>query len=224
MSHRKLSVVALCILLCSATLAVGQSWPVQAQPTNFGYAVIGNSNASTFGGIFASNFTSPANIGEITEIQAYLATGGTQAKVVIYADNNGQPVGLLAESALVTVEGTSGKWVTFPVSHVGSPNAVYWLGIVIENAATYYYSTSAAEQAIYQAPLSDTLNPFPSGSNVTKGIQLSIVATYTPTANPPTDQTPTLASHLIWVVIAGVIVAAAVGVLMVVRSRKKNKT
>ena len=222
MSRRKLPLITLCLLLCSATFALGL--PVQAQPTNFGYAVIGNSNASTFGGVFVSNFTSPANIGEITEIQAYLATGGTSAKAVIYADSNGQPSNLLAESASVSIEGTSGKWVTFPVSYTGAANVVYWLGVVIENAGTYYYNTLATEQAIYEANLTDALDPFPVGSNVTKGIQLSIVATYTPTANPPADQTPTLASHLIWVVIVGVIVAATVAVLMVVRSKKNNKT
>jgi hypothetical protein len=220
MSNKK-TATALYILLLSAALAVGLIMPVVAAPMNFGYASVGDSNASSFGGVFASNFTSPPNIGDIIQIRVYLATGGAQAKAVLYADDNGRPYTLLGESDVVTIEGTSGNWTLFNVAYSGAPNTVYWLGIVLENAGTYYYSTNATEQAIYSAPLSDTLNPIPQG-NFIQGNELSIYAVYKAAPSQPSDQSSNLALPLLIVALAGLAVAGIIAVVAVMRRKKKT--
>jgi hypothetical protein len=215
-----IKMVLLCFLLLSIVLVAGSSFPVQAATFNFGHANIGDSNAATFSGVYISNFTSLLNIGDITQISAYLATGGTFAKAVIYADYNGRPYTLLAESAQIRINGTSGEWVNFNISYRGTPNTVYWLGVVFQNAGTYYYSSGVEEHAIYFAPLSDMLNPFPTG-NYTKGTEMSIIAIYTPTDVPDTNQSSWLQTGLLWTAITGLIIAAVIAFLIVVRTKKK---
>jgi hypothetical protein len=220
MHQRKLGPVS--ILLLAVSFAAGLALPVHAAAGNFGYASIGDSSTSSFGGIYASNFTSPPNIGAITQIRAYLATGGASAQAVIYADDNGKPYALLANSSTINVEASNGTWTTFDVSYAGTPNTVYWLGIVLDNAATYYYSTRATEQAIYEAPLSDTLNPMPQG-NSTKGMELSIAAIYTPTQNPEGSGETPWTMYLGWIAIAGLIIAVVLTVAVVVQRKNKQK-
>jgi hypothetical protein len=211
------------ILLIVGSLTAGTGLPVHAQAMNFGYASVGDSPVSTFGGVFVSNFTSPPNIGAITQIRAYLATGGASAQAVLYADDNGAPYALLANSSVINVEASNGTWVTFDLSYTGAPNTVYWLGIVLDSAATYYVSTRATEQAVYQAPLPSTLDPIPSG-NITKGIELSIAAVYTPVQNPePSEETPSIVTCLEWIAVAGLIVAALLTVAVLVQRRNKQK-
>ena len=216
MSREK--VTALCFLLFSVVLVTALSLPVHAIALNFGYASIGDSNAATFGGVYVSNFTSPPIMGNITQINTYLATGGTTAKAVIYGDYNGQPYTLLGESSPIRLGGTSGEWVNFSISYTAAPNTVYWLGIMLQNAGTYYYSSRAEEQTIYSAPLSDNLNPFPTG-NYTKDSELSIVAIYTPATIPDSDQGNWLQTGLFWIAIAGIIIASVIAVLVVIRAK-----
>jgi hypothetical protein len=218
MHHRKLGAVS--ILLLAVSFAAGLASPVHAVEGSFGYASIGDSSTSTFGGIYVSNFTSPPNIGDITQIRAYLATGSTSAQAVIYADDNGKPYTLLANSSTITVEATNGIWTSFDISYTGTPNTVYWLGIVLNNAATYFYSTHATEQAIYEAPLSDTLNPVPQG-NFTQGLELSIAAVYTPVQT--TEEASGIGNYLVWIIVAGLAIAVILAVAVVVQRKNKPK-
>jgi hypothetical protein len=217
----KVPVAVVCFVLLTSLILINGSLTVNAASSSFGYLDVGDSNSYTFGGVYVTNFTSPSNLGNITQIRAYLATGGASAKAVIYSDNHGKPENLLTESSEVSQSGTSGTWVTFDVSFVGSPDTVYWLGVVFLNAGTYYYGSGASEKTIYSAPVSNTLNPFPAGQSA-QANELSIYAVYTPTTTPD-QNTPGLQTILLWTVIAGIIIAA-VAVAIVAKSKKTNKT
>jgi hypothetical protein len=220
-SRTNVPVVVVCFVLLMSLILVGGSVTVHAESPSFGYVGAGDSNSATFGGVYVTNFTSPPNLGNITQIKAYLATGGASVKAVIYSDNEGKPENLLTESSEVSQSGTSGTWVSFNVSYVGSPDTVYWLGIVFLNAGTYYYGSGINEKTIYAAPLSDTLNPFPAGQSAPTN-ELSIYAVYTPST--PSDQNTTgLQTILLGTVIAGLIIAA-IAVAVVARAKKTNKT
>jgi hypothetical protein len=221
MHQRKLKTLS--ILLLAVSFVAGLALPVHGAAMNFGYASIGDSSTSSFGGIYASNFTSPPNIGGITQIRAYLATGGASAQAVIYADENGKPSAFLANSSTITVEATNGSWISFDVSYTGTPNSVYWLGIILNNAATYFYSSRATEQAIYEAPLSDMLNPMPQG-NFTHGVELSIAAVYTPVQSSESiGEASWLSTYLVWIIVAGLVVAVILAVAVVMQRKNKPK-
>lgn len=221
-SRTNVPVVVVCLVLLMSLMLVDGSLTVHAASPNFGYVGVGDSNSATFGGVYITNFTSPPNLGNITQIKAYLATGGASAKAVIYSDNQGKPENLLTESLEVSQSGTSGTWVSFDVSYVGSPDTVYWLGIVFLNAGTYYYGSGVNEKTIYSAPLSDTLNQFPAGQSAPTN-ELSIYAVYTPTSAPSDQNTTWLQTILFWTVIAGLIIAAG-AVAVVARAKKTAKT
>jgi hypothetical protein len=218
-SRTNVPVAVVCFILLTSLILINGSLTVNAASSSFGYLDVGDSNSVTFGGVYVTNFTSPSNLGNITQIRAYLATGGTSAKAVIYSDNQGKPENLLTESSEVSQTGTSGTWVSFDVSYVGSPDTVYWLGIVFLNAGTYYYGSGASEKTIYSAPLSNTLNPFPAGQSAQTN-ELSIYAVYTPIIS--SDQNTELQTILFGTVIAGLIIAA-VAVAVIVKSKKTAK-
>ena len=221
-SRTNVSAFAVCFVLLMSLMLVNGSLTVHATSPSFGYVGVGDSNSATFGGVYVANFTSPPNLWNITQIKVYLATGGASAKAVIYSDNQGKPESLLTESSEVSQSGTSGTWVSFDVSYVGSPDTVYWLGIVFLNAGTYYYGSGVSEKTIYSAPLSDTLNPFLAGQSSPTN-ELSIYAVYTPTSSALDQNTPWLQTILFWTVIAGLIIAA-VAVAVVARAKKTAKT
>ncbi|MCW4009890.1 MAG: hypothetical protein NWF05_04650 [Candidatus Bathyarchaeota archaeon] len=202
--------------------AVGLSPVAFASDSSFGNQSQGPYSATAFGGLYVSNFVSPADIGAITQIQVYLATGGTSVKAVIYSDNNGQPGALLAASDFVAVEGTSARWVSFDVSYAGTtPDTVYWLGVVFESAGTYYY-TDVSGKTLYSASNTDAPNEFPEGTP-NQLESLNVYAAYTPayTSTPtPEDNPDPMQSTLLWVIIIGVIVAVAVAVAFVMLKRK----
>jgi len=209
------------ILLVSPTMVGGSSLSGNATLKIFGYASVGNSNKETFGGIYLSNFTSPSRFGTISQISVYLATGGTSAKAVIYSDNNGKPGSLLAASAEAYQSGTSGRWVDFPVSYTGTPNTVYWIGILFSNAGTYYFATGVSDKAIYSASQPTATNMFPLGSS-SPTCQLSVYATYTSSPTSPSQTIEWVPTLLYLIVIMGLIIAAVLAILLV-NARKKEK-
>lgn len=209
------------ILLVSPTLVGGSSLSGNTTSEIFGYASIGNSNKATFSGIYLSNFTSPSKFGTISQISVYLATGGTSAKAVIYSDNNGKPGSLLAASAEIYQSGTSGRWVDFPVSYTGTPNTVYWLGVLFSNAGTYYFDTGVSDRAIYSTTQSTATTTLPLGS-FSPSCQLSVYATYTSSPTSPSQPVEWVPTLLYLIVIMGLIIAAVLAILLV-KARKKEK-
>jgi hypothetical protein len=196
-----------------------------AASSSFGLVSVGDSSQATFGGIIVSNFTSPADLGNITQINVYLATGGTSAKAIIYSDHNGTPDALLTQSSEVTVDGTSGRWVSFDVSYIGKPNTTYWLGVLLSSAGTYYYASGVGGKALYSVSASDAPITFAAGTaNLNE--DLSVYAVYTPsTASAPLPNDHGggwVQTLLLAIAVAGVIVAA-VATALVIRGRKPVK-
>jgi hypothetical protein len=210
-------VLVVSILLVSPAIAVGSSPSDAVASQVFGYTNVGNSQKETFGGIYLSNFTSPSDLGTISQISVYLATGGTSATAVIYSDDNGAPGSLLAESVEVYQSGTSERWVDLPLSYNGTPNTVYWLGILFSNAGTYYFATGASDKAIYYTSQTTAANTFPLG-NSSPAEQLSVYATYTPL----NQSVEGIHTFLFWVLIIGLIIAAVLTIL-ILNARKKEK-
>jgi hypothetical protein len=209
--------VAAVFLVLAATLST-----VFAASSSFGLVSAGDSGQATFGGIFVSNFTSPADLGNITQINVYLATGGTQAKAVIYSDHNVAPDALLTQSSEVTIDGASGRWVSFDVSYMGKPNTTYWLGVLLSSAGTYYYASGVDGKTLYSASASDAPNTFAAGTaNLNE--DLSIYAVYTTATSsaplPNGQDNGWVQTLLLIIAVAGVIVAV-VAAALVVRGRK----
>jgi hypothetical protein len=215
----KAAVLACLLAVLAVTLL---SANVQATTSSFGKINVGTSSASTFGGIIVCNFTSPADLGDITSVEAYLSTGGTTAKAVIYSDSNGKPDALLAQSESVEVEGTGGRWVSFEVSCPGIPGGLYWLGVVLDNAGSYYYAPDAAGKAIYTTTTTNPINPFPTENSVTNS-NLSVFANYTPAEGPSgaSNDQNWLAWIFVGIAIAGVAVAVVLTAI-VVRGKKST--
>jgi predicted secreted protein len=193
---------------------------VSGQPSSFGYTQVGDLSNSTFGGLYVSNFTGPGDLGNITQIRAFLSTGGTLAKAVIYLDDNGKPGALLNASAPVNVPGTSGEWVNFDVSYQGISQFKYWIGVLLVSAATYYSTTDLNGTAIYSAQTSEAATLFPLGT-VSQNETMSVYAVFTPSA--PQDQSRDwLQMVLFGVVIAGVVFAVIMMIVLVVKRQQKN--
>jgi hypothetical protein len=221
--------VVLFVLLLSAT-RVGISLTVYATSETFGATSVGNSNASTFGGLYVSNFTSPSNFGTVTQVSVYLTTGGTSAEALIFSDNNGRPGSLLAASSEVYQGGTSGSWVNFPVTYTGTPNAVYWFGILFFDAGTYYFATGVSGKAIYSnstSPGPAAPSTFPSGSSIGTS-ELSAYATYIPigesipTTTPGLGPSPSgLTTETIYATVAAVVVIVLIALVLMILKRKK---
>jgi hypothetical protein len=191
--------------LALITVTADLSASVHAFDSEFGNQNQGIYNASTFGGIFVSNFTSPADLGTINQILVYL----------------GMPDVLLATSEQVNLEGTSACWVSFDVSYVGTPNTVYWLGIVFQNAGTYYY-TDVSGKALYTATNIDASSQFFAGT-ADQPRSLSVYALYTSAASATPDQSDFgwMRSTFFWVMVVGLAVAVTAVVAFVVYRRKK---
>jgi len=193
---------------------------VSGQPSSFGYTQVGNMSNSTFGGLYVSNFTGPGDLGNITQIRAFLSTGGTLAKAVIYLDDNGKPGALLNGSAPVDVAGTSGEWVNFDVSYQGIPQFKYWIGVLLMSAATYYSTTDLNGTAIYSGQTSEAATLFPLGT-VNQNETMSVYAVFTP--SPPQDQSRDwLQTVLFGVMIAGVVFAVIMLIVLVTKRQPKK--
>jgi hypothetical protein len=162
----------------------------------------------------------------ITQIGAFIATGGTLVAAVIYSDNNGKPDTLLAQSGSVSVSGTSGKWITFGIVFSGNPNTKYWLGILFLGSGTYFYATGKVDSAIYEtAGLSSEPPRIFSNATVYSGNEMRIYAAFSsqtqeqPLSNLLQDS---VMGFLQWVVIIGLIIASIL-IAAVLTSKNKRK-
>jgi hypothetical protein len=120
------------------------------------------------------------------------------------------------------VSGTAGDWVSFDVNYTGIPTFTYWVGVLFEGAATYYYGPAKNGTAIYSVTgtMNDTLCP--SGTTTTDS-ELSVDAVYTPTSSGNEQNNKWLETSLFWVAVFGAIVALLLA-LAAVLTRKRNKT
>lgn len=116
---------------------------------NYGKDTIGANYLSSLAGWKRfCKFTSPADIGEVDTIGAYLdrtSTGGGYAVTGgIYTDNAGAPDALVADSAIQlssNISRNSPNWYTvdYSVKPVLQPDTVYWLGVHFEKGSCLIY-------------------------------------------------------------------------------------
>lgn len=212
--------ISVCTILILSMFLAGSAQTTSAKPSSasFGYAQIGTVSNSTFQGLYLSNFTSPGDVGNITQIEIYMATGGCTAQAVIYSDANGAPVALLTSSSTLNVEATNGSWVTFNVNYTALPKFNYWIGAVFTSAATFYHTPTINQTAIYSAPANVASALCPSGTTDANDA-LSIYAVYTPTSNQNQSE------QWLQTLLEGIAVAAAIVavVLLLILFRSKNQ-
>ncbi len=200
------------MLLTSVSIVV-----LAASTFSFGNQQVGSVSNMTFGGLYVSNFTAPLNLGNITEIQVYMATGGTAAQAVIYSDIDGAPISLLAESEPVNLSGTDGSWVSFPVNYTGIPAFTYWIGVIFQGAATYY-TQNANDSTVYSAPVAMNATLCPSGS-ASASNALTVYALYAP-APSGGQGTSWLETSLLWVAIVAAILAVVMAAAFTFTKKK----
>lgn len=175
--------------------------------------------------MYVCNFTSPSDLGNITQISAFIATGGTSVEAVIYSDENGKPNTLFAQSNQVSVSGTSGTWINFPIVYSVVPNTPYWLGILFLGSGTYFYATGSAGYAICSIVGSGSEPPkLFSNATIDAGNEMRIYAAFS-TQNTQPQSNPLkqfVEGYLPWVVIIGLVIALIIFVA-VLTSKNKNK-
>ena len=137
--------------------------------------------------------------GVLQSITAYFQTTGFNAKAAIYADNNGAPSALIAQSTAQTVSAKG--WNTFTISQAPLEAGYYWLCIVASSPSARGAMTQSSSNThtwTTSAYATDYPSQFGSASAYEK-TSTSIYATYTnaisnnPTPNPrpSSTQTPT---------------------------------
>ncbi len=190
----------------------------------FGFTGAWDSSVSTFGGLYASNFTGPSDLGNITKISVFIATGGTYAQTVIYSDKNGKPGILLAKSDSMFLSGRSGTWTDFAVNYRATPDTTYWLSILFNGSGTYYCATEKEGVSIFglnQTMDSHLPESFPNAT-VYSGSELRIYASYSPLEPPSGDSwSPFSRGYFLWIIIIGIIFAAFLAI-MIANSRGKR--
>jgi Hypothetical glycosyl hydrolase family 15 len=181
-------------VLCLAASAAGRTGAARAAgtPASFGKTSVGAS-----AGQFSADrkrvnkYTLPA-AGAVSELSVYLATtansGQQVLKGVIYADAGGAPGKLLGASAQLTFTSSSAAgWyhLTFPAP-LQLAAGEYWIGEITgggSGVAGYRYDNVAgARDWNANTYTSGPTDPF--GSFTNDNEQISLYATYTPTASP----------------------------------------
>lgn len=149
----------------------------------FGYPTIGATPAN-FGSpnaVWLCKFTSSPDCGTITEIVAYIngKWGTANAVAVLYSDNAGYPLHVLGVSAVQPI-GQTQSWVRFPLTYVGSPNTVYWLGVFVDADFTTYFDEGEVNQSIVMWSDTFPIPPDPWWYMDYSNAKVSIYATYLP--------------------------------------------
>lgn len=107
-------------------------------------------------------FTAPADLASVLSISAYLNRTGTGsgygATAGIYTDSSGSPNSLVSNSEILVnsnLTRNSPQWYTvnYVTAPVLTPGAVYWLGVMTNNAILTYHDSGTTNQ---QASAADT--------------------------------------------------------------------
>jgi hypothetical protein len=143
------------------------------------------------------NYTTPPNIGTITQISIYLTANpkGTQIRAIILPndpDSNMPQVGdPLLQTYAINATSISGEWYNFKINYTASPNTTYWLGYYADTQTQYFYDTNNDHVSLTSQTKDEnsTLFPVLSWRYVGKTI-MSLYAQYT-IADPQQTPTPT---------------------------------
>jgi chitodextrinase len=108
--------------------------------STFGYATVGaNTDYGESNSITATRYISGSQGGTATSISAYVASPinaspHKQYQMAVYADSNGVPGALVAESSVGTL--TANAWNTVPITFTVTANTYYWLAYNTNGSAS----------------------------------------------------------------------------------------
>jgi hypothetical protein len=167
--------------------------------SKFGYQTQGNQKSTLPEPqtITLCNYTTPPNIGTITQISIYLTANpkDTQIRAIILPndpDSNMPQVGEpLLQTYAINTTSISGEWYNFKINYTASPNTTYWLGYYADTQTQYFYDTNNDHITLTSQTKDEnsTLFPVLSWRYVGKTI-MSLYAQYT-IADPQQTPTPT---------------------------------
>ncbi len=166
--------------------------------SKFAYETKGNQTSSLPSPktITLCNYTTPPDIGTITQISIHL-TGipeGSQVRAVIFPndpDSNMPQVGdpLLQTDAL-NVTSVSGEWYNFKMKYPASQNTVYWLGYYADDYTQYNFDSNSDHISLTSQTKDENSTLFPVLSWRYQGKTImSLYAQYT-VADPQNTPTP----------------------------------
>ncbi len=142
------------------------------------------------------NFTTPLDMGNITEINIYLigVPEGSQVKAAIFANEPdthypkaGQPI---AESnQTLTAKSITGQWYNFTINYHAHQNTTYWIGYYSEGYTRYFFNENTTQLTVTSQPKEDGSQWLPVSWHYTGKSTMSLYALYT-TADPEPLPTP----------------------------------
>jgi hypothetical protein len=210
MNLRKLSkptalFLSLLIILSMFSLFSATVLPVRAAtPGSFDF---GNTSIGALTNYFtldkdASKFQL-AQSGFLQSITVYFLTSGFNAKAAIYADDNGEPSTLIAQSASQAV--AAGGWKTFAVPQTSLTAGYYWLCVVSDTSTSLGAMTPTSSNT-HAWKYGSYLGEFTSSFGIPAGYQKTMTSIYatlsastsnpapTPSPNPTNSPAPTPSS------------------------------
>jgi len=147
------------------------------------------------------NFTTPLDMGNITQINIYLVgvPEGSQVKAAIFANEPdthypqaGQPI---AESNQTqTVKSITGQWYSFPINYHAHQNATYWIGYYSEGYTRYFFNQNTTQLTVTSQPKEDGSQWLPVSWHYRGNSTMSLYAHYT-TADPEPHPTPSVTDN-----------------------------
>ena len=142
-----------------------------------------------------SNFTTPFDMGNFTEISIYLVgvPEGSQVKAVIFANEpdahfpkGGEPI--TESNQTLTVKSITGQWYNFTINYQAHQNTTYWIGYYSEGYTRYFLNENTTQLTVTSQPKEDGSQWLPVSWHYTGKATISLYALYT-TAPPEPEPT-----------------------------------
>jgi len=114
------------------------------------------------------NFTTPANMGNVTKISIYLngPTEGSIVRAVIFADepDNYFPQGskpIAQSTEVIIVNSIKGQWYNFTFNFPLNQNTAYWLGFYSGGYTRYFFDEASSQLSLTSQPNADATQGLP---------------------------------------------------------------
>lgn len=167
-------------------------------------ATFGNTDSTGATGASFSNgsaggspFTAPGDVGEVTGLSVFAASGdATNIKGVIWRVSDGAVIAVTNTIAV----GTTPDWCTgtFASNPTLVPSTAYLLGFVVETSTALYHIGTASGQGPYEDAGQSYASPTTFAQDGTDNWTYSIYATYTAGGGASTPLTASLSDSLIY--------------------------
>jgi hypothetical protein len=192
------TVILLSLLVTTGFIGLLHLPLVRAEESFFGYPVVGGSSSSytTHDIIMIDKYTTPNDMGNITNISMYGFPTGGDMKFVVYSDSEGTPLSLIYESEELTGVPSSWQWQNISCNFELSQNTAYWFGYFAKGGHWIKYDDAGSVPTRYSIipEYPSTPSTFESSGSNTKPHSIYMnytVAESEPTPTPTTEPTPT---------------------------------